>query len=296
MLRFVFSLADAASGEMKEAPAARRRPRAHVLRNLVIIVLLRLVPLLGVALTSMRSIEDLHRGNYWGWPSDIFILQNYWQVLFSAGMGRFIVNSLIIAVPAVLGTLVVATMAGFALAAFRFRGNLIILALAIGGNLVPFQILAIPVRSMIDGFGLYDTRAGLILFHTAFQTGFATLFMRNFIRQLPVDVIDAARVEGIPEHQILIYVILPMIRPALAAVAVLVFTFIWNDFFWSLILTYSSDVRPVTVGVLSLRGMWLTSWHLLAAAAMLAALPPALLFFLMQRHFIAGLTLGLSSD
>jgi multiple sugar transport system permease protein len=144
------------------------------------------------------------------WRSDNLILQNHWQVLFSAGNGRFIVNSLMIPVPAVVSTLVVSTMA-----AFRFRGNLIVLALVIGGNLVPFQIFAIPVRPMIDGFGLCDSRARLILFHTAFQTGFATLFMRNFIRELPVDVIDAAHVDGIPEHQILIYVVLPMIRPAL---------------------------------------------------------------------------------
>jgi multiple sugar transport system permease protein len=179
----------------------------------------------------------------------------------------------------------------------RFSSSVILLALFIGGNLVPFQILAISVRSlMADVLGLYDSRWALILFHISFQTGFATLFMRNFIRQLPDTLIDTARIEGVNELQILLHVVVPLVRPAMAAVAVLTFTFVWNDFFWSLVLAHSNDVRPVTAGLQTLRGMWLTSWHLISAASLLAAMPPAVMFFLMQRHFITGLTLGVSGD
>jgi multiple sugar transport system permease protein len=256
-----------------------------------------LLPLMGVALTSTRSIEDLNAGNYWGWPKTTRFLANYAEVLGSSQMGRYVINSFVIVVPTVVGTLVLASMAGFALAKYRFKGNLLVLALFIGGNLVPFQILAIPVRSiMSDVLGLYDSRLALILFHTAFQTGFATLLMRNFIKQLPDAVIDLARVEGASELQILWRVVLPLVRPAMAAVAVLVFTFVWNDFFWALILAHGDRVRPVTVGLQTLRGMWLTSWQLISAASILAALPPAIVFFLMQRHFVAGLTLGVPGD
>jgi multiple sugar transport system permease protein len=272
---------------------------AQVARKTLVLMLLALwlLPLFGVALTSIRTIEDLNRGNFWGWPGETQFLENYAAVLGGHDMPRLILNSFVITVPAVAGTLILSTMAGFALATYRFRANLLLLALFIGGNLVPFQILAIPVRSlMLDAFGLYDTRSSLILFHISFQLGFATLFMRNFTRQLPSSLVDTARVEGVSEWRILVYVVAPLLRPAMAAVAVLVFTFVWNDFFWSLILAHSSAVRPVTVGLQTLRGMWITSWHLLSAASLLAAIPPAALFFLMQRHFIAGLTLGMTGD
>jgi multiple sugar transport system permease protein len=90
--------------------------------------------------------------------------------------------------------------------------------------------------------------------------------------------------------------VVPLTRPAIAAVAVLVFTFVWNDYFWALVLVQSDAVRPVTAGLQALRGMWLASWHLMSAGAILAALPPVVIFFIMQRHFIAGLTVGAARE
>ena len=110
----------------------------------------------------------------------------------------------------------------------------------VAGNFVPFQILMVPVRDMTVNLGLYNTTTGLVLFHVAFQTGFCTLFMRNFIRALPRELIEAARVEGVSEFQIFWYVVLPLMKPAIAALAVLIFTFIWNDYFWATVLTTSS--------------------------------------------------------
>jgi multiple sugar transport system permease protein len=256
-----------------------------------------LLPLAGVALTSVRSIEDLNRGNFWGWPTDIRLVENYAAVFADARMGQFILNSLLIALPAVAGAVALACMAGFALAKYRFRGNLLLLVIFIGGNLVPFQILMIPVRNlMVDVLGIYDTRLALVLFHTSFQAGFGTLFMRNFIKQLPDDMLDAARIEGLSELRIFWEIVLPLVRPAIAAIAALIFTFVWNDYFWSLVLVHSDDVRPLTAGLQTLRGMWLASWHLMAAGSIVAAIPPVLIFFLMQQHFIAGLTAGSESD
>jgi multiple sugar transport system permease protein len=134
------------------------------------------------------------------------------------------------------------------------------------------------------------------VFHVAFQTGFCTLFMRNFIKQLPDALLEAARLDGLSELRIFWHVVLPLVRPALAAVPVLVFTFVWNDYFWALVLVQSDAVRPVTAGLQALRGMWIASWQLMSAGALLAALPPVLIFFLMQRHFVAGLTLGATRE
>ena len=250
----------------------------------------------GVALTSVRSIDDLNRGNLWGWPSEFRLVENYTAVFADTRMAQFILNSVLITVPAVVGAVALACMAGFALAKYRFRGNLALFVIFIAGNLVPFQILMIPVRNLTIAIGIYDTRWALILFHAAFQTGFCTLFMRNFIKQLPNDMLDAARNDGLSELQIFRHIVLPLVRPAIAAIAALTFTFVWNDYFWSLVLVQSDDVRPLTAGLQSLRGMWLASWHLISAGSIVAAIPPVLIFFFMQQHFIAGLTSGTPSD
>ena len=270
-------------------------PRRTLLRGAYAVVVAAvlvawLLPLAAVALTSMRPAEDLARGNYFGWPSDFAALGNYREVLAGSGIVRAMANSLAITLPAVIGTVVVASMAGFALAKHRFPGNRALLLAFVAGNLVPAQVLMIPVRDLMIALHLYDTRVALVLFHVAFQTGFATLFMRNFIRELPDAVLDAARVEGASELAVFFRVVVPLTRPAMAAIAVLVFTFVWNDYFWSLVLVRSDAIRPLTATLANLRGMYQASWHLVCAGAIVAALPPCAMFFVLQRHLVAGLT------
>lgn len=283
---------------MFPAPIDHSPPAVRIAYRLALatVLVLWLLPLLGVALTSIRSLDDLNRGNYWGWPTDVRLIDNYIAVLSDTRMARFILNSVLITVPAVAGAVALACLAGFALAKHRFPGHRTLFVVFVAGNLVPFQSLMIPVRDLMLGLGLYDTRWALILFHMSFQIGFATLFMRNFIRDLPDALVETARIEGVGEFGILWHVVLPLIRPAIAGVSVLIFTFVWNDFFWALVLVHSDDVRPITAGLQSLRGMWLTSWHLISAGSIVATLPPVAVFFLMQRHFIAGLTLGATAE
>jgi len=269
------------------SPAARLAYKMALPLALV----LWLLPLLGVALTSVRPSSDLAAGNYFGWPSAI-AFSNYAEVFQNSPIGRYIFNSFKVTIPTVIGAVAIATMTGFALGVYRFRGNLLIFFLFVAGNFVPFQILMVPVRDMTVNMGLYNTTTGLALFHIAFQSGFCTLFMRNFIRALPRELIEAARVEGVAEWRIFWFIVLPLMRPAIAALSVLVFTFIWNDYFWATVLTTSASTQPVTAGLYSLNGQWIAAWHLVSAGSIVAAMPPVLMFFLMQRHFIAGLTLG----
>jgi len=249
-----------------------------------------MLPVAAIALLSLHSPADLARGLVWSWPGMSNAVANYAAVLAGSNILRFVENSFAIAIPAVAATVMLSSMAGFALAKHRFPGSRVLLTIFVAGNLVPFQALMIPVRDLMLAFGLYDTRAALIVFHTAFQTGFSTLFMHNFIRELPDSVLDAARLEGARELAVFWHVVLPLVRPALAAASVLVFTFVWNDFFWATVLVQSDSVRPLTAGLQSLRGMWQTAWNLVAAASLLAALPPVAIFFVMQKHVIAGLT------
>ncbi len=274
-------------------PIAKAAPAAQILYKLALPLALMvwLLPLAGVALTSVRPASDLAQGNYFGLPS-AFAWRNYVDIFTNTPLASYMRNSVIVTVPTVIGTVALSCMTGFALAVYKFRSNLLLFFMFVAGNFVPFQILMVPVRDLTVQTGLYNTYLGLILFHIAFQTGFCTLFMRNFIKGLPFELIESARVEGVSEFRIFWFIVIPLMRPAIAALAVLVFTFIWNEYFWATVLTQGSAVQPVTAGLFSLNGQWIAQWHLVSAGSILAALPPVLMFFFMQKHFIAGLTLG----
>ncbi|OYW61265.1 MAG: sugar ABC transporter permease [Rhodobacterales bacterium 12-65-15] len=274
-------------------PIQQSGPAAQWLYTIAlpIALVIWLFPLLGVALTSLRPASDLAQGNYFGMPSGI-AWENYVYIFTETPIGQYMLNSIWVTVPTVIGAVGLSLMTGFALAVYGFRANILVFFMFVAGNFVPFQILMVPVRDMTLQLGMYDTWYGLALFHIAFQTGFCTLFMRNFIKALPFELIEAARVEGVKEWRIFWFIVLPLMRPAIAALSVLVFTFIWNDFFWATVLTQGVDSQPITAGLSSLNGQWIAQWHLVSAGSIVAALPPVAMFFLMQKHFIAGLTLG----
>jgi multiple sugar transport system permease protein len=251
-----------------------------------------LLPMMAMILTSVRTSDDIARGNYWGMPQTTGLTANYTQVLTETPLALYMFNSVLLSGFVVIGTIAISALAGFALAKYRFRANTLIFAIFIIGNFVPAQILMIPVRNLTVDLGLYDTITGLALFHIAFQAGFCTLFMRNFIRAIPNELFEAAKMDGVGPFGTFRHVVLPLIVPAIASLSVLTFTFIWNDYFWALVLTQGDSAKPVTVGLQSLAGQWVTAWHLISAGAIVAALPPVILFFFMQKHLVAGLTLG----
>ena len=274
---------------IEHAPVSRRIIYQVMLP---ISLLVWLLPLLAIFMTSIRSAKDINSGNVFGWPSSFDLVANYSGVFIRSNAGQYFLNSIWITVPTVALSISLACLAGYALAIYKFRASVPLFFLFIAGNFVPFQILMVPVRELSVQTGLYNTVTGLVLFHAAFQTGFCTLFMRNFIRALPFELIESARIDGVKEWHIFWYLVLPLVRPAVAALSVLIFTFVWNDFFWATVLTQGESSKPVTAGLNALNGQFVSNWHLVSAAAILAAMPPVLMFFLMQKHFIAGLTLG----
>lgn len=279
---------------MFPTPIQKASPFAQMAYKILLPValILWLLPLIGVAITSVRPAGDLAAGNYFGIPSGFAGFENYSAVFNNSPIGYYILNSFKVTIPTVIGAVALSCLTGFALAVYKFKGNLFLFFFFVAGNFIPFQILMVPVRDMTLKAGLYDTTMGLVLFHVAFQTGFCTLFMRNFIKGLPFALIESARVEGVSEWRIFRYIVLPLMRPAIAALSVLVFTFVWNDYFWATVLVQGQHAMPVTAGLYSLNGQWVAAWHLVSAGSIVAALPPVAMFFLMQRHFIAGLTLG----
>jgi multiple sugar transport system permease protein len=279
---------------MYPMPIAKWRPTSRRLYklSLPVALLIWLLPMIAVLVTSVRSSDELSEGNYWGWPKHFAMWDNYRDALTTSPMLHYFWNSVLITVPAVIGSIALASMAGFALAIYRFRGNSTLFATFVAGNFVPVQVLMIPVRDLSLKLGLFNSVGALILFHVSFQTGFCALFLRNFIKQLPFELVEAARIEGANEWTVFFRIVLPLIRPALAALAILVFTFVWNDYFWALCLTTGDEAAPITVGVAALKGQWTTAWNLVSAGSILAALPSVAMFFAMQKHFVAGLTFG----
>lgn len=251
-----------------------------------------LLPLLAIFLTSIRPAFDIATGNVFGIPSEFVMFQNYGQVLAQPDALRYMINTLIITIPTVILSVALACLTGYALAIYRFRWALPLFFVFVAGNFVPFQILMLPVVDLSVRLEMMNTIPGLVIFHAAFQTGFCTLFMRNFIKALPFELIEAARIEGVDEFKIFWHLVMPLVKPAIAALSVLIFTFIWNDFFWATVMLQDNASLPITVGVRTLNGEFVQQWQLISAASLLAALPPVIMFFAMQRHFIAGLTLG----
>ncbi len=259
---------------------------------LPVALLLWLLPLLAIFMTSIRPASDIATGNVFGIPSSFQMLQNYGEVFAKTDALRYLINTLVIAIPTMIMSVALACMTGYALAIYRFKWALPLFFLFIAGNFVPFQILMLPVVDLSVKMEIMNTVPGLVLFHAAFQTGFCTLFMRNFMKALPFELIESARLEGVGEFQIFWHLVLPLVKPAIAALCVLIFTFIWNDFFWATVMIQDDASLPITVGVRTLNGEFVQQWHLVSAASLLAAVPPVFMFFIMQKHFIAGLTLG----
>lgn len=259
---------------------------------LPISLIIWLLPILAIFMTSIRSSKDINTGNVFGIPTEFNFIENYTQVLTHPDALNFMLNTFIITIPTVIVSVALACITGYALAIYKFRWALPLFFIFVAGNFVPFQILMLPVIDLSNSFEIYNTVPGLVLFHAAFQTGFCTLFMRNFMKALPYDLIESARIEGVGEFKIFWYVVVPLVKPAIAALAVLIFTFIWNDFFWATVMIQDEASLPITVGVRSLNGEFVQQWQLISAASLMAAAPPVIMFFLMQKHFIAGLTLG----
>ena len=281
---------------MYPAPMEKWRPSSRTAYKIsvIVVLLLWLLPLIIIMLASFMTADQLNAGGRGLNLPSPFSIEGYKTALNNQDFMASFINSFFVVIPVTIISVCLATMAGYGLSKYRFRGQVLIFAIFVGGNFVPFQILMVPVLRLTQDLGIYNTRWALILFHGAFQTGFCVFFMRNFIAQLPSELIEAARVEGAGEWQIFRRIVLPLVRPAMAALAVLIFTFVWNDFFWSLVLTPASPEGMLAPAGLNniIKGRFYNAWNVLAAGSLLVALPPVLMFFVLQKQFIAGLTLG----
>jgi multiple sugar transport system permease protein len=280
----------------------RRRPRVLLYAFLTLMAVTWLFPLLWAVYTALRPYADTLANGYISLPTSLNF-DNFVNAFDQARFPTFYLNSLIIAIPAVIITLFVASMVAFAVSRFRWRFNLFFLMLFTAGNLLPPQVIIVPLYRLYlllpfpwadNGKLLYDQFQGTILINIVFQVGFCVFVLSNYMKTLSHELTEAALADGASVWRIYWNVILPLCRPALAALATLEFTFIYNDFFWALLLMKSGDKRPITSALNNLQGQFFTNTNLLAAGALLAAIPTILVYIALQKHFISGLTLGSS--
>ncbi|OKH98155.1 ABC transporter permease [Streptomyces sp. CB02923] len=279
----------------------RRRGRWGVHAFLLAVSLAFLAPLLLAVYASLRPYEETARDGYFSLP-DRLSFDHYRQAFTDSGMGRYFLNTLLIAVPGVLITLFLASFAAFAVARLRLRGSLLLLMFFTAGNLLPQQVIVTPLYVlftkvplpywMSDSLTLYDSLWAVLAVQVAFQLGFCVFVLANFMRTLPREILEAAIVDGAGVWTRYRRVTLPLCRPALAALGTLEFTWMYNDFLWGLVFLSDGDKLPVTSALNNLRGQFFTDYNLLAAGSVIVALPTIVVFLLLQRHFIAGLTLG----
>jgi multiple sugar transport system permease protein len=297
---------DARATALATPVAARRRrmpPQRIVLHAFLILTsVVWLSPILWAIYTSLRPYADTARLGYVS-IGGTYNLDNFVNSWNGAELPKYFVNTLIIVVPAVVLTLFLASMVAFAVSRYSWRFNLLLLMLFTAGNLLPQQVVITPLyriyllvlgipEPLSDNGRLYDQYLGIMIIHIAFQLGFCTFVLSNYMKTIPKELNEAAVVDGAGVFRTYREIILPLCRPPLAALATLQFTWIYNDFFWALILMRTGDKLPITSALNNLKGQFFIDNNLIAAGSILVALPTLIVFFVLQKQFIRGLTLG----
>ena len=277
------------------------RPRGRIATIVMLVLaLLWLFPLVWALVNSFRDYNYTQVNGYLsfgGWTLD-----NYRQAWTQGNFGLHFKNSLFITVPAVLLTLFLSSLVAFVLARFSYRFNLAMLGVFLAANLLPPQALLIPVFRMFreiplptfmsDTGTMLNSFWALILVNTAFQLGFCAFVLSNYMKTIPQEIYESAEIDGASIWRQYWQLTMPLVRPALAALATLQVTWIYNEFFWATVLLSRGDKFPVTSALNNLRGQFFVDTNLVAAGSIIVALPVLIVFFVLQKQFVSGLTLG----
>jgi len=289
--------------EIVSGDAARRKKlrRYGLHAFLIAMSVIWLFPLAWAVYTSLRPYEETNRLGYVS-VGGVYNLDNYIESWTRGELVKYFVNTVIILVPAVILVLLLASMMAFTVSRYRWRFNLTLLMVFTAANLLPPQViitplfrifLKLPLPAFLSDNGVfYDQYIGIMVIHVAFQLGFCTFVLSNYMKTLPKELNEAAVVDGAGVFRTYWSVILPLTRPALAALATLQVTWIYNDFFWGLILMKTGDKYPITSALNNLKGQFFTDNNLIAAGSIMVAIPTLIVFFALQKQFVSGLTLG----
>ncbi|MDO8210891.1 carbohydrate ABC transporter permease [Conexibacter sp. CPCC 206217] len=259
---------------------------------LIVVAAMWLVPTFGLFLTSLLPASEISATGWWkvvAQPS-IATFDNY-SALFD---NRDIMSALWVTVQIAVGNtillVIVASLAGYAFAWLRFPARDWLFVVVIGLLVVPLQVALIPIFSLYNDTGLFDTVLGLVLFHVAFGLPFGIFLMRNFFAGIPRDILESARIDGASELKIFVRLILPLGLPAIASLAIFQFLWTWNDLIVAL--TFGRDTQPLTVAIFSQTRQFGSNIDLIAPASFLSLAIPLCVFLAFQRYFVQGMLAG----
>jgi multiple sugar transport system permease protein len=285
-------LPDVATSTDSPTPGLNAKKRGWGFHAVMIpLTLIWVAPMIFVVVLAFRSFDDISANGTAAWPKS-FTWDGFSTALGQGNMGRALWISVQVTVPAVIISLLLASMAAYALSRFHIPGRRAILLVMLAGNLLPPQILLIPVSRVMESLGIYDTLFALVTIHVGFGLGFYTFVLHGFMRSIPGELTEAARIDGAGPVQIYARIIMPLCRPSLAALGALATTWIFNDLIWSITVLRTEAKLPVTAALLNLQGGYVSNWNVVAAASLVAAIPTAAVFFAFQRHFVSGLLMG----
>lgn len=270
---------------------ARRARTAAFHVTASFISLLWIGPLVLVVILSLRSFDDILGNGLMALPRS-FTFRGYTEAWGRGGGRQGMLNSFIITVPALFLILLLSSLAAFGLSRFKVPFRRTILLIMLAGNLLPAQIMLIPLARNAEALGIFDSFFAVILLHAAFGLGFYVFVLYGFMLAIPSEIQQAAIIDGATPMQIYRMIILPLSRPALASIGALGFTGIFNDLLWSITVLRSENKMPVTASLLGLQGTYLSDWGLISAGTITAAIPTLIVFLLFQKSFVGGLTLG----
>lgn len=260
---------------------------------MIVMTLLWITPIVFALYVALRPISETNKLGYVSLPHRL-TLSNFADAWSQSGMWKFFLNSVYVTVPAVLLSLFLASCVAYIVSRMSFKFNIPLLILFTAGNLLPQQVIITPIYRIYLALGLYNSYYGLILVNLSFQLGFCVFVLSNFMKSIPLEMDEAALLDGAGLWTRYWRLTLPLCRPALAALATLLTTWVYNDFFWAITLISTGDKRPVTSALANLQGQFVSNQNLIAAAALIAAIPTVLIYILLQKQFIAGLALGSS--
>lgn len=289
-------LHDARAGAVLQPLPDETEPRRRLVFSMWHLVLLpvamvMVVPLVWMLITSVQTLNETRHFPPILVPSSVQ-WKNYTEVLQRAPFARWFLNTLIVTVVVVVATLITSSLAGYAFARIRFFGREVVFLLILATLMIPFQVIIIPTFLIVRKLGLIDTLGALMLPNLA--SAFGIFLLRQFFRTLPIELEEAARIDGASRLAVLFKIVLPLSGPALATLAVVTFMWTWNDFLWPLVTIYSPAHMTIQLGLMTFQGAHQTNTHLLMAANVMSMLPVLLLFFVAQRYFIRGIaTTGL---
>ena len=257
---------------------------------LILFALTSLYPIVLMWFTALRPTKSVMKDPL-GLPDHIFF-GNITAAWVKGHFGTYLVNSIIIMVPSVIGVVVLSCLAGYGISRFRFRGRNFMFYAILLGLTIPFQSVMIPLFYQLLNMGLLGTYFAVILPGIAYGLPFGIFLMQAFFEDLPQELAEAGRVDGCSEYRIFKDIMLPLAKPAVATLIVLQFMRSWNEFLMPLLYLQNEQMRPIPLGLLFFQGVYTRDIGLISAGVALASLPVIVVYIIFQRQFVKGLTAG----